>query len=323
MSSQSHQSRGLLYATLTPKFNSSTMNQSIHSHQFYSKANLGTNFNHSTPSIICSSPISTQSSSFDTLKELHTRFIKARKSLKKNHPITQGYLLKESSTHRIHEHTRQSQEFQNIDGFDVTSEPHLAFTNQRTRTLGFFDLSPQLTNFYLEGSKLEEKNVKKNFIHEGSNSISTHHSDNLIKSSSINWPQSCRTNFENFENFERFGLNQSALEFSNISTFELDQNPIRTTCEPLWFAMSPLSSEPEWPEGQKDLEEEIDDRSDWTSLLDDDESEEEVLSNTLLSPIDIPGTKRILPICTSPLSTSASDGSTQLATLPENITDTL
>ncbi|EGG00960.1 uncharacterized protein MELLADRAFT_111436 [Melampsora larici-populina 98AG31] len=307
MSSQSHQSHDLLYATLTPKFNSSTINQSIQSHQFYSKANLSTNFNHSTPSIICSSPISTQSSSYETLKELHARFIKARQSSRNSYPIRQKHLRKESSTHRFYERTKQNQEFRKIDGFDVTSEPHSSFNNERTRTMGFFDLSPQLTRFYLEGSQPEEKN----FNHQASNSISSQHSDNIKKSSSINW-QSCKTNLKTLE---RFGLNQSPIEFANISTFEVDQKPIRTTSEPLWFAMSPLSSELEWQEGQINSEEETDDRSDWSSLLDDDEIEEEVLSNTSLSPIDIPGTKRILPICSSPLSTSASDGSTQIDTL--------
>lgn len=314
MSSQSPESRELLYATLPVKFNSSTKKLSIQSQQFYSKANLSTNFHHSTPSIICSSPLSTQSSSYDTLKELHTRFIKARQSSKNCDSIRQKYLRKESSTHKIYERTKQNQEFRNTDGFDVISESHSRFNNESNRTLGFFDLSPQLTRFYLEGSNLEENNPGITLNNKSSSSKCTPHSQDLTRSASINW-QSCRTNLGTLE---RFGSDHSPIESSNLSTFE---KPIRTASEPLWFAMSPLSSEPEWQEGQIYSEEESDDRSDWSSLLDDEETEE-VLSNTLLSPIDIPGTKRILPICNSPLSTSASDGSTQLDTLSGSSTDT-
>lgn len=76
---------------------------------------------------------------------------------------------------------------------------------------------------------------------------------------------------------------------SNQALISDDHQPIRVTDEPLLFAMSPLCSETGWtPPDHHLTQPEEEEATDFT--LFDDDSEDSILSNTSLEPINIPGT---------------------------------
>ncbi|KAG0140112.1 hypothetical protein CROQUDRAFT_382871 [Cronartium quercuum f. sp. fusiforme G11] len=303
--SRRRQSRHMIYATLTSTSITSS-GRSILSHcNFYSQANLSTSFDHSTPFIICSSPSKPECSSYETLKELHSRFIKTRPSSTASRP---------NSSKKIHEDRNRVCEQRDLppalrkvmgscwNGSESVSR--LGYIENHSETeLGLFDSDSGYERYHYSikpNQKIEPRDfehahlVSQDFIHQHSTSVS----DNKTwESAEIRWPAPSGEAYTKFVQLDN--------PLQTFTELEFDPKPIRENIEPLLFAMSPLWSETEWSELRSEgLEEDSGQESeDWS----EDEDEDEVQSNTRLAPIDIPGTKPSSPTNVSKKTNFASD----------------